>query len=133
MAHKQSEAPQIPVWEWVVAALGLLLLISTIGFLLYETVSKDDSPPDIVVEAAAPFKASNGYVVAVRAINRGGETAAKLIIAGELRDRSSQIVETAQIEFDFLAGHSEASGGLIFKNDPRQLELKLVPKSYVSP
>lgn len=133
MARKQSAPSEIPIWEWIVAGLGLLLLTSTIGVLLYEAASRDDSPPDVVLEAAAPLKTTNGYLITVRAINRGGNTAAKLTVAGELRDRTLQTIETAEIEFDYLAGYSEASGGFIFKNDPSGFELKLIPKSYVSP
>jgi len=130
---KNPQSADVPVWEWVVAALGALLFLSTIALLAFEAATKNVSPPDIVLESEAPAKASGGYLVPVRAVNRGSSTASRLKIAGRLLDRDSHVIEEAEIEFDYLAAHSEDRGGLIFRNDPRNFELKLIAKGYVSP
>ena len=34
-SEKQKEANAIPIWEWIVAAIGFVLVASVIGFLLF--------------------------------------------------------------------------------------------------
>jgi hypothetical protein len=35
-SQKQQEKDAIPIWEWIVAGVGLVLVASVIGFLIYE-------------------------------------------------------------------------------------------------
>ena len=71
-----NDAP--PPWEWAVALLGLVLLLGSIGFLAYQVVAGDDSPPDVLIRADAVLPVKTGYLVQIRALNQGGTTAAEL-------------------------------------------------------
>jgi uncharacterized protein (TIGR02588 family) len=129
---KNAQAAEVPIWEWVVAALGLLFLATTLGFLAFEAITRGDSPPDIAFESAAPVAVNDAYVVPIRAINRGGTTASRLKVAAQLLD-GAKLIEEAELEFDHLAAGSEGAGGVMFKNDPRKFQLKLAAKAYVLP
>ena len=42
--HEQQEAPP-SAWEWFVAAIGLLLLAGSIGYLAYDALAADGASP----------------------------------------------------------------------------------------
>ena len=56
MADKKSEnsdeqkQKQIPFLEWLIAAIGLILVVGTIGFMLYEAFSFKNTPPDFAMK-----------------------------------------------------------------------------------
>ncbi len=130
---KQIAGPPVPLWEWLVAALGLLLVVGIIGLLLYEAASRPKTAPDIALEVDAPVKLNSGWQVTIKAVNQGGKTAAQLTIAAELRDEKAQVVETAELTFDYLAPRSSRIGGVYFAHDPSQFQLKVEAKSYIAP
>lgn len=119
-------------WEYVVAALGALLVLATLVYLGYVAATRDNGPPRIAVERLATLPNPPGYVVTIRVLNRSAATAAELVVRGELR-ADGQVVEEAEVTLDFVAGHSQRQAGLFFARDPRGLELRLQPKSYREP
>lgn len=122
----------IPFWEWVVAGLGAVLVIGSIGFMLYEAVAGDDSPPDVVIRVDSVLPVQGGYLVRIRARNQGGTTAAGLTVEGELKGDTGAI-ETSETTVDFLPPNSERFGGLFFTRDPRRHTLELRAKGYQDP
>jgi uncharacterized protein (TIGR02588 family) len=121
-----------PVWSWAAAALGLLLVAGSAGFMLYAEFVRDDSPPlvAIAVEAIAP--SGDGYVAKINVINRGSSVAAGLVVEGVLSDDSST-VETSTITIDYVPSGSQREAGLYFTRDPRKFHLQVWPKGYVDP
>lgn len=117
--------------EWGVAALGFLLVLCTLGFLLYRAFFVPDTPPDVSLRVVSVQPSSGGYLVLLEAVNRGGETAAELLVEGELR-QGGQVVETGELTFDFLPPDSVREGGLFFRRDPRA-GLELRAKSFREP
>ncbi len=130
----ESRAPQKPsVWEWVTAAAGALLVLGAIGFMGYEAVtSRQDEIPRISVslDTIAPYGA--GYLVGIIAANQGGETAASVLIEGELRSDTGA-VEKSETTIDYVPAHSRRKGGLLFTKDPRRFQLELRPLGYDRP
>jgi uncharacterized protein (TIGR02588 family) len=122
----------IPVTEWVVAALGALLVAGTIGYLVYLATTRDDTPPDVRVVEQAVHALQSGWLVEFRAVNAGSQAAAQLLIEGELRGPDGP-VETSEATIDYLPARSAREGGLIFSRDPRRHELRLRAKGYVDP
>jgi uncharacterized protein (TIGR02588 family) len=122
----------VPPWSWGAAALGLLLVAGSAGFMLYKEFVRDDSPPpvEIAVDAIAP--SGDGYVVKIDVINRGSSVAAALVIEGVLSD-SSSTVETSTITMDYVPSGSQREAGLYFTRDPRRFRLQVWPKGYVEP
>jgi uncharacterized protein (TIGR02588 family) len=123
---------RIPLLEWVVAAIGALLVAGSIGYLTLRALSRDASPPDVRLLAQPALALPDGWLVRFRAINQGGEPAAQLIVEGVLRAPDGSIESAAAI-LDYLAPGSQREGGLFFSRDPGGLELELHPKGYARP
>lgn len=128
---RQGEAPP-SAWEWFTAAIGLLLLLSTLGYLLFETARHDDAAPVPELRVTAIEQQQGRYVVRVEVANRSRATAAALRVEGELR-RGSELVERSEMEFQHVPGRSTRHGGLFFTQDPRALQLQLSARSYQKP
>jgi uncharacterized protein (TIGR02588 family) len=121
-----------PPWEWAAALLGLVLVLGSIGFLTYQVVAGDDSPPDVLIRADAILPVKSGYLVQIRAVNQGGSTAAELRIEGTLQGENGG-VETSETVIDYVPAHSHRKAGLFFTQDPRQFTLQLRAKGYAEP
>ena len=108
---------QIPTAEWLVAAIGLIIVGAAIFVLLQEALAGDRSPPDIRLKVGAISASGTGYLVQFSATNAGGQTAAEVVIEGTHSAEAEE--EKSQATFDFLPPRSERRGGLLFRHDPR--------------
>lgn len=126
----QKDGP--PFWERIVAFLGLILVLGSLGFLLYEGVWGDNSPPDVVVELVRIRDSGDDYLVEFKASNEGGKTAADVRITATLT-RDGREVEEAEASLDYVPAGSEQRGGLFFRNDPNAGELELRASGYQVP
>ena len=134
---EEREAPQgqdhgPPPIEWVVAAIGLLLVAGSIGFLIYEAITQNDAPPAVVVEVDRIHPVDGGHLVLLRIRNTGGQTAEGLVVEGELR-QGDQTVERSETTIDYAPGYSERKGGLFFTRDPNAHSLHLRPLGFEEP
>jgi uncharacterized protein (TIGR02588 family) len=127
-----DEARPIPVAEWIVAALGAMLVAGTIGYLVWLATSRDETPPDVRVVADGVIALQDGWLVKFRAANAGAQAAAELLVEGELIGPDGAI-ESSEATVDYLPPRSEREGGLFFSRDPRQHEVRLRAKGYVDP
>jgi uncharacterized protein (TIGR02588 family) len=126
------EAPP-PFWEWVVAGIGLLLLVATLGYLTYYAVAVPATEPRPVIELlGVEQQQPQQFLVRIRVHNRGRTTAQALRIAGELK-RDGAVVEASELEFAYLPAESSREAGLLFRLDPRTLQLELQSRSYQKP
>ena len=131
-ARNQGKLDQAPLWMWGIGILGLVLVLGSIGFALYEAVAGDSSPPDVNIEVESIAPVENGFLVKFRAINKGGMTAAGLTVEGELRD-GTDVLETSETTMEYQPSHSERTGGLFFTRDPQEYQLQLRAKGYETP
>jgi uncharacterized protein (TIGR02588 family) len=122
----------VPVAEWIVAALGAVLVAGTIGYLVWLAASRDETPPDVHVVADGVVALRDGWLVKFRAANVGGQAAAEVLVEGELAGEGGPL-ETSEATIDYLPPGSEREGGLFFGRDPRRHELRLRAKGYVNP
>ena len=137
MAPPEAEKDQgklraAPIWMWGIAVLGLVLVLGSIGFMLYEAAAGDSSPPDIRVHLDATVQIRNGYLVKFRVVNEGGTTVEGLTVEGVLRNGTA-IQETSDTILEWVPAHSEREGGLFFSSDPRQYQMQLRAKGYENP
>jgi uncharacterized protein (TIGR02588 family) len=128
----KPEHDEISSYEWAVAALGMLLVLASIGFILYEELATSESPPDVHVSTESILRSGDGYLVAFKAENRGGSTAASLAIEGEL-SRGGVIVEMSEATIDYLPPRSHRSGGLFFSEDPSGGTIDLRASGFADP
>lgn len=128
-----AEGPRpIPILEWVIGALGALLLAGTIGFLVWHALGRDQAPPDVRVVVDGIEQLRNGYLLQFRAINEGGSTAAQLVIEGQLAGPDG-LVETSEATLDYVPPRSDRRGGLFFTKDPRRFDLRMRAGGYAKP
>ncbi len=118
--------------EWIVAAAGLVLVVGTIGFMLYQAFTATDTPPGFKTNVERIDQTDSGFVVVFKVINEGEQTAAGVEIEGELR-RGAESVETSSVTIDYAPSKSELKGGLFFKNNPREFQLEIRAKGYSEP
>jgi len=131
-ARREGAKRPVPATEWVVAALGALLVAGTIGYLVWHATGRDEGPADVRVVAEEVVALQDGWLVRFRAANAGAQAAAELLVHGELVGPEG-VLETAEASIDYLPPRSAREGGLIFSRDPRRHELRLRAKGFVRP
>ncbi|MBP2232699.1 uncharacterized protein (TIGR02588 family) [Azospirillum agricola] len=127
-----ARAGSARLWERVVAALGVVVTVAMIGFMVSVALTPERGNPAVTIETEPPRPAGESHLVRFRATNAAGATAAALHVRGELR-QAGVVVETSEATLDFLPGNSERSGGLFFRNDPARYELRVFPVGYNEP
>lgn len=128
----QEKLKDAPLWMWGIGLVGLIFILGSIGFMLYEVTLGDSSPPDVTVLVDEVTATESGFLVTFQVVNNGGTTAAGLTVEGELRS-DTEIVETSDTTIEYVPSHSERLGGLFFTYDPRQYELQLRALGYETP
>lgn len=124
--------PPIPPAEWIVAGMGLLVFTAVLGLMVWDAVAGDQSPPRITVEVDSITRSGDGHLLKFRARNDGGETAAEVVVEGELPASGGE-TETASATLDFLPAHSERRGGFFFKSKPERETVRLRASSFREP
>ena len=124
--------PDIPLAEWVTAAVGVLVLVFMLGALIMDATRGTDSPPDITFAIDSVHAGAGGYVVDVSVRNGGGQTAADVAIEGSLSSSGAE-AERSTITLDYLPAHSTRRVGLVFGKDPRAGALSLRALGYQRP
>ena len=127
--NRQERAPRS---EWIVAGIGLVIVLAVLGVLTYEAAVGGESPPSIVNQVVAVMPATGGYLVQVEVRNQGGETTAGLTLEGTLK-QGEKDVETSEATLDYVPGHSVREAGLFFTQNPRLYQLELRSLGYQEP
>lgn len=126
-----EEAPPSPA-EWLVAAIGLVLVLASLGYLAWHGLLERADPPRPEVRVLDVQAQEGRFLVRVRVHNRGRATAAKLRVTAQLR-RGDQVVEDRDVEFDYLPGESSREAGIFFERDPHRFEMVVTPASFQQP
>ena len=126
------EQHHVSTWEWAVAALGLILVVGTIGFMLFRALTETGTPPTIEFSVGEIQPSGPGYLVTFTATNRGNEAAADLLVEGQLAGDDGS-TETSSATLAYLPGGSHRQGGLFFVSDPRARPLVIRAKGYERP
>jgi len=110
--------------EWTVFALGLALVLATLGFLVRESAAGNDGPPDVVVTLGERRPSRGGHLVAVEVANVGRTTAedVRVPIFLELPDGTR---EEAELNIAFLPRDSKRNGWVSFRSDPEKGKLEV--------
>ncbi len=119
-------------WEWVVAAIGAVLVVAAIGYLIYFAQVTPEGPALIALEQGPVERNGDGYVVIVNVTNQGATTAAAVTVEGRL-SRGGAAIETATATLDYVPRFSHRRAGLYFETDPRTADLDLRALGYTEP
>lgn len=118
--------------EWGLAALSTIIVIAMIAFLGHQAMTQDKAHSDPVAVVTGIFATAQGYRVEFDARNAGKTTAAAVTFRANLL-RDGHVIETADITFDYLPGHSHRAGTVIFRAKPRESTLVIRAVSYRLP
>ena len=118
--------------EWVIAALGMLLLSAALGFIVYRASAGETRPASLTVSAEMVERVAQGFRVDFIVSNSGSETAAAVVIEGELT-KAGESVEKSAATLTYVPGNSTRRGALHFTNDPDLNEMKLRPLGFEKP
>ncbi|MDQ3088505.1 MAG: TIGR02588 family protein [Acidobacteriota bacterium] len=130
--ENRGRQKETPVWEWIIAAVGLILVVAALGTTLYRAVTEESTPPILEISVKAIVPTSNGYLVEFRVKNTGNQTAAALTIEGELK-RGAESVETSTASLAYAPANSQREGGLFFTKNPNEFELNIRALGYEKP
>ena len=119
--------------EWVTFAIASSILATIVGLVIYSWLTKKQEPPTISVSRNSPIRFEKGqFYVPFAVANTGGETAESVQIIAELRV-NGEVVESGDLQIDFLSSGETEAGAFIFSRDPSQGELIVRSSSYKLP
>jgi uncharacterized protein (TIGR02588 family) len=118
--------------EWTVFAVGLVLVLATLGFLIRESLVSGDGPPEILARLGEPRPAQSGHLVPIEVTNVGLATAEDVSVPVFL-DLPDGEREEAQLAIAFLPRDSRREGWVHFRSDPRRGEVSLGPIAFEVP
>ncbi len=121
-----------PLLEWIVAGIGLILVVGAIGFMLYQAVSSTSAPPVIEIKVESAVANKTGYLVVFEARNTGEQTASNVAIEGEIKN-GDESVEKSGVAMDYIPSHSVRKGGLYFTKNPQPFDLQVRAEGYEKP
>ena len=124
-------ARDVPAWHWIVAALGGLLLVGTVGFLLYESSRDSDGPPRLEVWLHGTYPGDGGFVVEAEVENLSRLTVADVVVEAELRAGGER--EVATVTVDYVPGLSRRRVWFSLRGDPRAGGLAVRAIGYREP
>lgn len=131
-APAKAAASKTPLLEWIMAAVGLVLLLGAIGVILADALAGDGEPPTLSVERLGATRTPAGWVVEFRARNASQRPAAEVQVTGVLSAGGAEL-ERRSTTLDYLPGGGDRRGGLLFRTDPAAGELELQAEGYREP
>jgi uncharacterized protein (TIGR02588 family) len=126
-----EQPPRISLWEWVAAAGAAAMVISMV-VTLFLAGRRGQTPPRLAITIHSIAASGPDFLVQFSVRNDGGQTAAQVIVEGEL-ERGETSPETSSITFDYVPGGSVRRGGVLFRHDPRSGRLTLRPLGFREP
>ena len=119
--------------EWVVFGVGLLLVVSTLAYLVYDGATAAGTPPEVEVRLGEPRAGGAGFLVPVTVSNRGGETAGGVTVEVVLEGAGSNEPERGEFTLAFLPRRGTREGWVAFRNDPSAGRLTARALGYEKP
>jgi uncharacterized protein (TIGR02588 family) len=106
--------------EWIVFSISAVIITFVTAFLIYQAFnSREEAPPDIIIEAGAPQGQTGKYIVPVTVKNEGEQTAEDVNIVVTI-EKDGQPLEEATFVVPFIPRKSERESWAVFTKDPAQ-------------
>lgn len=122
----------VPTWEWIIAALGALLLLAVIAFTSYRIANDGGDPAGFSFEVDSVTEVNGTFVANISVINTGDQTAAALAIEGSIK-QGEQDIETSTATLTYAPANSKRQAALIFTKDPRKYTFEIRPVGFEKP
>lgn len=119
--------------EWISFTIALVVLSFVVGLVFYSWATIQDSPPVLAVKTESDIRQVEGqFYLPIEVTNSGGGTVESLEVVAEL-SIDGEVVETGQIQIDFLSAGEIGLGAFIFSHNPSRGELSVRVVSYKLP
>jgi len=102
--------------EWSVFAVGLLLVVGVLSFLIYDATTAGDRAPIVAVRLGDPEQRPEHFVVPVEITNTGDQTAENVLVEVVLGAGPEQ--QQSQLEIAFLPRGATRAGWASFRGRP---------------
>ena len=104
-------------FEWIVFALGLILVSSTLGYLIYAGASMGHEPPSLEVRLGTPEQRQFNFIVPVTVVNHGDETAEGVRIE-VVMESDGEVKARGEFDVPFVPRHATREGWVTFEQEP---------------
>lgn len=128
----KQEKVKPSVLEWMIAVVGLILVVTAFSFIVYQAIFSKDTPPDLTVEVESINPVSAGYLVKFRVSNAGNNTAAAVNVEGTLK-QGETVAETGSTTISYVPSLSKREGGIIFEKNPQSYQMQIRANGYANP
>jgi uncharacterized protein (TIGR02588 family) len=117
MPARSRKNNEVPTIEWVTGAVGLAIVLGTLGFIAYEAFRNGPEEPRLqaTIETSGPVP--TGFSATVTVKNESRRAAAEVLVEGVLRSRDGTEVRS-EVRLDYVAGLSTRRGTLVFPRAP---------------
>jgi uncharacterized protein (TIGR02588 family) len=128
---RTSRRPRKNWLEWGVFAASLLVIATTLGFLVYGSLTLEDSPPRLEVYLGEARAERGLFLVPVVVQNRGARPAAGVRV--EVVLTAGPFSEHGGFDLSYSPGGSVRRGEVAFSRDPREGTLKARAPGFERP
>src|SRR3954471_25029420 len=105
--------PQKNWLEWTVFIIGLALVSSVFGYLVYDAITLGDAPPTIAIQIGQPEQQGQHIAVSVAVTNRGDRPAEDVLV--EVSYEGEQEPQQSQFQIAFLPRSATSEGWVSFQ------------------
>ena len=119
--------------EWAVFAVGLVLVVAALTYLVYEGATMGDDPPNLEVRLGTPEQRAHNFIVPVTVKNHGDETAEGVTVEVLLETGEGKTPERGELTVAFIPRLATREGFVAFQQDPRQARLTARVLGYDKP
>jgi uncharacterized protein (TIGR02588 family) len=119
--------------EWSVFAVGLALVLSALGYLVYDGATMGSDPPSIEVRLGSPQARAHNFIVPVTVTNHGDETAEGVAIEVLMESGGGTEPAHGKLTIAFLPRRATREGFVTFQQDPRAARLTARVLGYEKP
>lgn len=109
------------ILEWVVFGLGLLLILGVMACLVYQLSTHNPAPADLQVEFMHIPTPNNPHKYQLSVQNSGGKTAKNVIVELSLI-KADAVLESSEIDFDYVPYTSKRIGWVVFSTNPAEAD-----------
>jgi uncharacterized protein (TIGR02588 family) len=132
-ANKRHREINEPEWiEWAAGMISALVVVAMIAWVGYEAWTDEDMQPEFSIAITERRPVEGGYRVAFDIANKATVTAASVTVRGEILD-GGNMVEDADVTFDYVPAESKSSGAILFSQDPGAREVRIRAVGYTDP
>jgi len=105
--------------EWAVFAIGLVLVVSALSYLVYDGATMGSDPPSLEVRLGTPEQRAHNFIVPVTVTNHGDETAEGITIEVSMENTGGGEPARGELTIAFLPRRATREGFVTFQQDPR--------------